>query len=254
MKLCFLMSFSRKVLAMTKTDPTNSKTEAANSTQPGSCHTIVEPLICVKGDTPPVHRFYIATSMFFLGPITAILLAASGNDKSFLELRLSMSYDYETEAKEFVEKGQYKDAVPLYAQAIDMGRKPALALHEEQQQGETTTSKSTSSSSLEWLLQLYCSSCRTRLKVDDVQGARGEAWAACVFSQNKNVDCLQCMLQVCEASGDALGQMQTLQQLLELTTTRTSTAGDDEQADKRQEMVAKLAELKLELANQFGKE
>jgi hypothetical protein len=59
------------------------------------------------------------------------------------------------------------------------------------------------------------------------------------------------MLQVCEASGDVLGQLQTLQQMLELTCAST---GDDEHTDKQQEMVAKMAELKKELASEFGKE
>jgi hypothetical protein len=212
---------------------------------------------------PPVHHFYtapIATRMLFLGPaITAILLTASSNDKSPLEQRLSMCYDYAKEANEFVEKGQYTDAVPLYEQAINMGRKPALAFHEQQQQQQQVDMPSKSTSTLEWLIQLYCSSCRTRLKVDDVQGARGEAWAACVYSQNQNVECLKCMLQVCEASDDVLGQIQTLQQILELTCS-TASAGDgvgndDEQADKRQEMLTKLEKLKhQELGNQFRKE
>lgn len=167
-----------------------------------------------------------------------------------------MCYDYAKEANAFVERGQYNDAIPLYEQAINMGRKPALALYEEQQADSmTSTSESTSTSTLEWLIQLYCSSCRARLQVDDVQGARGEAWAACVFSKNQNIDCLECMLQVCEATGDALGQLQALQQILELTAgTNPSTDGDEEQVANRQKMVAKLAELKQELSNQFGKE
>ena len=80
--------------------------------------------------------------MFFLGPITAILLAAatssSNSNKSFVELRLRMCYDLAKEANVFVEKGQYQDAIPLYEEAIHMGRKPALALHEVQQQQGTS--------------------------------------------------------------------------------------------------------------------
>lgn len=43
--------------------------------------------------------------------------------------------------------------------------------------------------------------------------ARSDAWAACSFSNNENVDALLCMLIVCELQEDTMGELQTLKSI-----------------------------------------
>lgn len=169
--------------------------------------------------------------MYLLRHITSILLASANPDPS--NLRLTMSYDLATEANELATKGMYQEASSIYDEAINLGRKPAL------EQGEPLA--------LDWLISVYRNSVKAKLQVNDVGGARSQAWAACVFSQNKDLSSIQLMAEVCQASGDSIGEVQAIKQILELD-------GLDEGQINKQELEARLTSLEEELKTRFEAE
>ena len=82
-----------------------------------------------------------------------------------------MGFDLAKEADEFLNGGQYKKAIPLYDEAISIGRKPALALHQQQQQQQQeedgddgATTQQTSTEELKGIIRLYCNSANAHLQ------------------------------------------------------------------------------------------
>ena len=83
-----------------------------------------------------------------------------------------------------------------------------------------------------------------------MDGARGEAWAATVFSKNAYLPAIQCMEKVCEASGDMIGQISALKQMLDLIETNSNEGkSSDNQvtANEKDDMLTKLQILENKL-------
>ena len=116
------------------------------------------------------------------------------------------------------------------------GRKAALALHED---GADIDGDS---SPLDWLIALYRNSSLTRIKLQDVDGARKDAWGACLYSQNEDIASLECLAKVCEAGEDDMGQLMALKNILQLD-------DKDSQLDseRRKEIESSVDDLKTKL-------
>jgi len=152
-----------------------------------------------------------------------------------------MALEVTQEAKALVAAKRYQDAVTTYADALNLGRKSAIALQELPECSDTNLQ----ASSLLWLVEVCCQSSELQLEhLRNLDGARSDAWAACVFSKYRQVEPLECMRKVCRAGEDAIGEYQAIQRLLELGE-KSTTRGDDRQ----DELNSRLAELKQQLDN-----
>jgi len=168
--------------------------------------------------------------------LSFILLVAT--DVNVLKQRLDMALEATQEAKALVAAKKYQDAVTAYADALNLGRKSAIALQE-------CNDTNLQASSLSWLVEVCSQSSQLQLEhLQNLDGARSDAWAACVFSKYRQVEPLECMRKVCRAGEDAIGEYQAIQQLLELVD-KTSTNHDERQ----DELNSRLAELKQQLDN-----
>jgi len=164
-----------------------------------------------------------------------------------------MGFDLAKEADEFLNGGQYKKAIPLYDEAISIGRKPALALHQQQQQQQQeedgddgATTQQTSTEELKWIIRLYCNSANAHLQTNDLNGARRSAWAACVYSQNSDLTSMTLFADVCHASGDVMNQVQAVKRILELEPVDEEGLSNDEVV-KRRKMSLRLTRLEQDL-------
>jgi hypothetical protein len=63
---------------------------------------------------------------------------------------------------------------------------------------------------LRWLVDSLKNSCRCRLLLRDINGARWDVFAATVFSRNAHPDAHECLAEDCAASRDAVGELQGL--------------------------------------------
>lgn len=88
--------------------------------------------------------------------------------------RLIMGYEQSLEAKAAYEAKDYQSAVQLYEEAIQIGRNPAMALEEAR---ASVTESHDSIDGLNWLVDSFLFSCRARLAINDVDGARRDAFA-----------------------------------------------------------------------------
>jgi len=163
-----------------------------------------------RQDHLTMHRF---------GPLIATFLFAapnSNNSERWIN-SLSTAKDISNEAADKVKAGRHREAAQLYEDAMLFGRKAALNLHEG---GDDD------GAALDWLdlIGLYRNSADVRLLLDDVEGARRDAWGACVFSQNEDIPSLECLANVCKAGGDDIGQMQALKRILELDERKDTTS------------------------------
>lgn len=68
---------------------------------------------------------------------------------------------------------------------------------------------------INWLVDSFRNSCRARLALKDVDGARRDAFASTVFSQNMDADSHMCLAEVCQASSDTLGELQATKAAIE---------------------------------------
>ena len=145
--------------------------------------------------------------------VTAVLFAGSSPDDPNIarwQQSLRDARDISAEAAGVASAGRDEEAVRLYEDAMIFGRKAALALHEE---GADIDGDS---SPLDWLIALYRNSSLTRIKLQDVDGARKDAWGACLYSQNEDIASLECLAKVCEAGEDDMGQLMALKNILQL--------------------------------------
>ena len=162
--------------------------------------------------------------------------------------------DITAEAADAAASGKTEEAVRLYQDAMIFGRKAALALHEhgDAAVGDAVDSDSSSDnngdeeSPLDWLIALYRDSALTRIQLDDVEGARKDAWGACLYSQNTDISSLERLAKVCEAGGDDMGRLMALKNIIKLDDTKSN---DDEQLDpqRRSEIETVIAELEEKL-------
>ena len=164
-----------------------------------------------------------------LGVIVSLALAATGAPNvEQLTLRLEMSYEATDEARGLVADQKYTEASHAYADALNLGRKSALAFQEIP---EDTDHRS---QALQWLVDVFCESCRLNLDhLDNVATARADAWAACMFSQYQLMAPLMCMKQVCAQDEDWIGELQMCQSLLKLPPEESPQAAEREQISNR---------------------
>lgn len=105
--------------------------------------------------------------------------------KPFMRDRLMNGYELALEAKEAYDAKNYQLAVDLYTDAIENGRKSAMMLQEDRNASGAPSSDDGGSDSypkgMQWLVASFKNSCRSRLYLDDVDGARRDAFAATVF-------------------------------------------------------------------------
>lgn len=164
------------------------------------------------------------------GVIVSLALAATGGpDVEQLTLRLEMSYEATDEARGLVANQKYTEASQAYADALNLGRKSALAWQEIPEDDTEHRSRA-----LQWLVDVFCESCRLNLDhLDNVATARADAWAACMFSQYQWMEPLLCMKQVCAQDEDWIGELQMCQSLLKLPPEESPPAAEREQISNR---------------------
>ena len=135
----------------------------------------------------------------------------------YMRNRLLDGYNCYIEANKAFELKKYQSAIELYEEAIQNGRKPAMAL---QQAREEYTKNAFESSErypagLDWIVTTFRNSCTSRLQLGDIDGARRDAFAATVFSQNNDAASHECLADVCKESKDALGEYQAVKSAIE---------------------------------------
>lgn len=127
----------------------------------------------------------------------------------FEDDRLQQAADCLQEGQEMAIRGEYQEARDTIMAGVFSGRK----IVEKLQQMKEDQAPEVSSKALEWLISSYICCSKARIEMCDWDKARSDAWAACTFSQNTNVDALDCMLQVCEKTSDLFGQLTTLKSM-----------------------------------------
>jgi hypothetical protein len=110
--------------------------------------------------------------------------------------------------------------------------------------GSDDSGQSLQKEALKWLIGVSCDSALLNLKqLEDIDSARADAWAACLFSQYRLRRPIECMIQVCRQGNDLFGEFQACQQMLNLPV--EELPGDD---DARQALSNRLKELELLLS------
>ena len=201
--------------------------------------------------------------MYLFGtPLSAAVVAflfsgSSPDDVARWQQSLSDAKDISAEAADAAASGKTEEAVRLYQDAMIFGRKAALALHEhgsvvddavDDSDCSSSDNNDDEESSLDWLIALYRDSASTRIQLDDVEGARKDAWGACLYSQNTDISSLECLAKVCEAGGDDMGRLMALKNIIQLDDKFTKS-NDDEQLDsqRRSEIETSIRELEAKL-------
>lgn len=136
----------------------------------------------------------------------------------FLRDRLLQGYDLYTEANIAFESKQYELAMELYEEAIQNGRKPAIALQEAREKYTTEDNKESTEGypdSIDWVVTTFRNSCKCKLELGDIDGARRDAFAATVFSKNNDAASHVCLADVCKESGDTIGEYQAVKAAIE---------------------------------------
>lgn len=187
--------------------------------------------------------------------VAAFLFAGSSpDDVGRWQQSLSDARDISAEAADAAASGKNEEAARLYQDAMIFGRKAALALHEHGivLADSSFDNKCDEESPLDWLIALYRDSALTRIQLDDVEGARKDAWGACLYSQNTDISSLECLAKVCEAGGDDMGRLMALKNVIQLDDTKSKNDDDDdddEQLDsqRRSEIENAIGELEEKL-------
>lgn len=136
----------------------------------------------------------------------------------FMRDRLLNGYGFYIQANAAYKSKQYESAVELYEEAIQNGRKPAMALQEAREQYSTQDKNALEEGypqSLDWIVTTFRNSCKSRLELGDIDGARRDAFAATVFSQNNDAESHECLAEVCKASKDTIGEYQAVKAAIE---------------------------------------
>jgi hypothetical protein len=138
-----------------------------------------------------------------------VLLASN----PFVDFPLQMAFDIVEEANELASQKEYEQASKTYREGLHLGRSRVLKLQDE----DPSTNKDDFTLAFDWLVASYCASSACQLQAGNLNGARSDAWAACVFTQNTNIQALQAMLKVCQESTDKFGELSTLKSILALS-------------------------------------
>jgi len=148
-----------------------------------------------------------------------VLLFATDNNSNNVEIeqlqmRLQMGYEAADEARSLMQDKQYKQASSAFMDALNLGRKPTLALQEIDIENKDDNLQQ---EALQWLINVCCESAQLNLNhLDNLDNARRDAWAACNFSKYQKLEPLQCMQKLCQQGNDLIGEFQACQQLLNL--------------------------------------
>mmetsp|Transcript_11099 Transcript_11099/g.24458 ORF Transcript_11099/g.24458 Transcript_11099/m.24458 type:complete len:322 (-) Transcript_11099:86-1051(-) len=134
--------------------------------------------------------------------------------KPYMRDRLMNGYALSLEAEVAFAAKNYQLAVDLYTDALESGRKPAMLLQDARSARSDTATDIEQSNGypegVQWLITSFKNSCRSRLYLKDVDGARRDAFGSTIFSQNCDADAHECLAEVCAASSDALGELQAI--------------------------------------------
>ena len=141
------------------------------------------------------------------------LSSPSYQDFSFQDARLQLALEFYKEGQQSLVEEKYRDACDAFMTGVFSGRRVVEELQASGANEESATAMS-------WLITSYMECAKARMKLGDWQTARSDAWAACMFSQNQNLDALKCMLTVCENTNDLFGQLSTLKAILPLLVER----------------------------------
>ena len=141
------------------------------------------------------------------------LLFASSSKFTFQNERLQQAVTLYEEAKELSSRKQYEDACYVYMQGIFIGRNIVKDLVQNQESGQEH-SEDDPQLALEWIVASYLSRSKINIELGDWTTARSDAWAACSYSQNQNLEALDCMLTVCQQTNDLFNELQTLNLIL----------------------------------------
>jgi hypothetical protein len=144
-----------------------------------------------------------------------VLLASN----PFVDFQLNMAFDIVEEAEELAFRKEHEQASITYREGLHLARPRVLKLQDE----DASANEDDFTVAFDWLVSSYCASSACQLEAGNLNGARSDAWAACVFTQNTNNQALQAMLQVCQASTDKIGELTTLKSILALSSSSRDT-------------------------------
>lgn len=161
-----------------------------------------------------------------IGKLSALLLASKF---SFQNEKLQNAARLYDEAEELASNGEWDEACAVYMQGIFMGRKIVQNLLQDDSNCNNDNSDE-AQLALDWMVSSYLECSRARIKMEDWEKARSDAWAACSYSDNKNLEVLLCMLHVCESTDDLFGELQTLKSIQTLLPLSYATVEFDVQS------------------------
>ena len=168
----------------------------------------------------------------------------------FQNERLQKAVTLYEEANELSSQKQLEDASYCYMQGIFLGRKAVQELvqnQESKQRDGGGCEDDDPQLALEWMVASYLSCSKIHIELEDWNTARSDAWAACSYSQNENLEALECMLTVCQQTNDMFNELQTLNLILQLLRSGgdTSVVANKFTLDNVQEQIMEVEE-KLE--------
>jgi hypothetical protein len=173
--------------------------------------------------------------MFGFGTVSSVLLAAASSSSSsssgttnysFQDKRLQGALELYKEGQQLTSEGNYQEACDVFMLGIFSGRKTVQSLLENTNGGESNSGDDDDPQlALDWMVSSYLACAEAHIQIGDWQTARADAWAACTYSQNSNLQALEMMLTVCEKTDDALGQHSALKSILELSKSTTEADG-----------------------------
>jgi hypothetical protein len=146
--------------------------------------------------------------MFGINRALSLSLAAfSVKNFSFQNERLKGALEYYEEGQKLFVSGDYEEACDTIMTGVFSGRKAVESMQAE------NAMHPESAEALEWLVDSYIICAEARIKLQDWDKARSDAWAACMISKNSNLEALYCMLRVCEKVEDLFGQWSVLKSM-----------------------------------------
>lgn len=168
-------------------------------------------------------------------------------------------YDFARQAEAHADEGSFEEAVDLYEQAVMVARSPVMEWSKHQSDlraqggdddGETNNASGgrlKSSGAMEWYIRVLRRKSSAHLAIGDVDGARAAAFACVQLSENSDPLCYETLAEVCEASGDEVGELMAIRQVLELEPANTDGLPRDV-ALRRREMGFRASKLERELS------
>jgi len=127
--------------------------------------------------------------------------------------RLMDGYELSLQAAAALAKREHRSAADLYADAIEIGRRPAALLREaraRRNDAATATDERGVPAEARWLVAACKGSCRARLALRDGEGARRDARDAVALAGERDGDAHECLAEACAATGDVTGELQAV--------------------------------------------